>query len=89
MATPDHGSSGVAASVARFATLTDCDAEPTGIYFGKRGATTLFVNIQHRGGDGLDKSLAITAESSGRSGARRTAVGAEFGWTADTNAGRQ
>lgn len=62
MATPDHGSTGVAASVVRFATLTDCDAEPTGIYFGKRGATTLFVNIQHRGGDGLDKSLAITAE---------------------------
>ena len=42
--------------------MTDCDAEPTGIYFGKRGPTALFVNIQHRGGDGLDKSLAITAE---------------------------
>jgi len=27
--------------VKRFATLTDRDAEPTGIYFGKRGATTL------------------------------------------------
>lgn len=61
MATPDGGSSGVAASVVRFASLTDCDAEPTGIYFGKRGTTTLFVNIQHRGGDGLDKGLAITA----------------------------
>jgi uncharacterized protein len=62
MATPDHGNSGVAAAVVRFATMTDCDAEPTGIYFGKAGPTTLFVNIQHRGGDGLDKSLAITTE---------------------------
>ncbi len=60
VATPDRGSSGVAASVVRFATLTDCDAEPTGIYFGKQSSTTLYVNIQHRGGDGLDKSLAIT-----------------------------
>ena len=62
MATPDAGHSGVAASVVRFATLTDCDAEPTGIYFATRGTTSLFVNVQHRGGDGLDKSLAITAE---------------------------
>ena len=62
VATPDQGHSGVAASVVRFATVTDCDAEPTGIYFGKRGPTALFVNIQHRGGDGLDKTLAITAE---------------------------
>jgi len=61
MATPDKGQTGLAGSVVRFATLTDCNAEPTGIYFGKRGPTSLLVNIQHRGGDGLDKSLAITA----------------------------
>ena len=43
---------------ARFATLTDCDAEPTGIYFDIRG-WGLFVNAQHRGGDGLDKAVLI------------------------------
>ena len=63
VATPDKGSAGLASAVVRFATLTDCDAEPTGIYFGKQEPTTLFVNIQHRGGDGLDKSLAITKQA--------------------------
>ena len=48
-----------ASTVIRFATLTDCSAEPTGIYFDLSG-TTLFVHAQHRGGDGLDKSVAIT-----------------------------
>ena len=48
-----------ASAVIRFASLTDCNAEPTGIYFDLSG-TTLFVHAQHRGGDGLDKSLAIT-----------------------------
>ena len=48
-----------AAAVVRFATLTDCNAEPTGIYFDLSG-TTLFVHAQHRGGDGADKSVAIT-----------------------------
>ena len=50
---------GPASAVIRFASLTDCNAEPTGIYFDLSG-TTLFVHAQHRGGDGLDKSLAIT-----------------------------
>jgi len=48
-----------ASAVIRFATLTDCSAEPTGIYFDLSG-TTLFVHAQHRGGDGLDKTVAIT-----------------------------
>jgi hypothetical protein len=48
-----------ASAVIRFATLTDCNAEPTGIYFDLSG-TTLFVHAQHRGGDGLDKAVAIT-----------------------------
>ena len=48
-----------ASAVIRFATLTDCSAEPTGIYFDLSG-TTLFVHAQHRGGDGKDKSVAIT-----------------------------
>jgi hypothetical protein len=50
-----------AASVLRFASLTDCDAEPTGIYFEMK-SQRLLVNIQHRGGgDRLDKTLAISA----------------------------
>jgi secreted PhoX family phosphatase len=60
VAVPDQaGNTGMAKTTVRFATLTDSEAEPTGIYFDKSG-TTLFVNIQHRGGDGLDKTLAIT-----------------------------
>ena len=48
-----------ASTVVRFASLTDCSAEPTGIYFDLSGKT-LFVHAQHRGGDGLDKAVAIT-----------------------------
>jgi len=48
-----------ASSVVKFASLTDCNAEPTGIYFDLSGRT-LFVHAQHRGGDGLDKAVAIT-----------------------------
>jgi uncharacterized protein len=47
----------------RFASLTDCEAEPSGIYFDKSG-TTLFVNVLHRGGPALlpDLGMAITGE---------------------------
>lgn len=48
-----------AAAVVRFASLTDCVAEPTGIYFDVDGGT-LYVHAQHRGGDTLDKTVAIT-----------------------------
>lgn len=61
VATPAQGNNDLAQSTIRFATLTDSEAEPTGIYFDKSGKT-LYVNIQHRGGDGLDKTLAITKE---------------------------
>ena len=62
VATPPRGADrGQAEEVVRFASLTDCNAEPTGIYFDKSNAT-LFVNIQHRGGDGQDKTLAIRRE---------------------------
>ncbi len=47
-----------AADVRRFASLTDCAAEPTGLYFDKSNSS-LYVNIQHRGGDGRDKTIAI------------------------------
>jgi hypothetical protein len=59
IATPGKGPHAPAASVVRFATLTDCTSEPTGIYFDIRG-WGLFVNAQHRGGDGLDKAVLIT-----------------------------
>lgn len=60
VAVPDTGGAHEPAlEVVRFGTLTDCSAEPTGIYFDLSG-TTLFVHAQHRGGDGFDKSLAIT-----------------------------
>jgi uncharacterized protein len=55
-----QGHAGAAESVLRFATLTDCEAEPTGVYVDNRGLrSTVYVNIQHRGGDRLDKTLAI------------------------------
>src|SRR5258706_247934 len=50
-----------AASGSRFASPTDCAAEPTGLYFDKSNGS-LFVNIQHRGGDGQDKTLVIRRE---------------------------
>ena len=54
----DHGP---AASVVRFASLTDCNAEPTGIYFDRSGST-LYVHAQHRGGNGQDKAVAISEQ---------------------------
>jgi hypothetical protein len=39
----------VATSALRFASLSDCSAEPTGIYFDTNGKK-LFVNVQHAGG---------------------------------------
>lgn len=51
VAAPGKGNADMADSTVRFASLTDSEAEPTGIYFVRSGHT-LFVNIQHRGGDG-------------------------------------
>ena len=59
VAAPAQGNGTASASVDRFATLTDCEAEPTGLYFDVNG-WRLFVNVQHRGGDRLDKTMAIT-----------------------------
>jgi glycerophosphoryl diester phosphodiesterase len=59
VAKPGNGNPRTAAEVVRFASLTDCNAEPTGVYFDFSG-DTLYVNVQHRGGDGLDKAVAIT-----------------------------
>jgi secreted PhoX family phosphatase len=46
-------------SVTRFLSLTDCDAEPTGIYLNSR-SDMFFLDIQHRGGDGQDYSVVVT-----------------------------
>jgi len=42
----------------RFLSITDCNAEPTGVYM-SASSKTLFLNIQHRGGDGVDLAVAI------------------------------
>jgi hypothetical protein len=54
------GQASLPAEVVRFASLSDCAAEPTGIYFDKNGKT-LFVNVQHAGGTlANDLTIAIT-----------------------------
>ena len=60
MARGASGNGILPAEVVRFASLSDCAAEPTGIYFDKNGKT-LFVNVQHAGGTfANDLTLAIT-----------------------------
>jgi hypothetical protein len=44
--------------VQRFFSLTDCESEPSGLYMSISNRT-LFVSLQHRGGDGADLTLAI------------------------------
>jgi hypothetical protein len=52
----------VASEVVRFASLTDCAAEPTGGHFDKDGKT-LFINVQHAGGTlRNDLTVAITRQ---------------------------
>jgi uncharacterized protein len=48
----------LAQPIVRFASLTDCAAEPTGIYFDLRD-WSLYVHAQHRGGDGRDLDVKI------------------------------
>ncbi|MFN2524677.1 MAG: hypothetical protein ABR505_00195, partial [Actinomycetota bacterium] len=61
------GRGDMAAEVVRFASLTDCNAEASGIYF-DRGGRTLYVHIMHRGGSAEgdlnlpDQSIAITQQ---------------------------
>jgi hypothetical protein len=68
MAVPSRETPERAEKTVRFATLTDCGAEPSGVYFDKRGKT-LFLNILHRGGNDAngvsllpDLGLAIVKE---------------------------
>lgn len=50
VAIPANGSADTAERTVRFASLTDCQAEPSGVYFDKSG-TVLFINVLHRGGN--------------------------------------
>jgi len=60
VAVPDRRDPDTAANTVRFASLFDCVAEPTGIYF-NRDQTILFVNVQHRGApDTRDLAMIIT-----------------------------
>ncbi len=61
VATPGKGGQHRSAdTTVRFASLIDCAAEPSGIYFDKR-SWTLFVHVQHRGGPD-PRDLAVKIE---------------------------
>ena len=66
VATPDRNKDGYADDVLLFASLSDCTAEPSGIFFGVgKEKNTLFVNVMHAGGpDSIDLSMAITKKHS-------------------------
>jgi hypothetical protein len=51
-------------SVKRFISLTDCDAEPTGLYVSPQ-EDVFYLDVQHRGGDGVDYSVAVTKPKKG------------------------
>ena len=63
VATEAHDHDGVAESIELFASLTDPEAEGTGIYFGK-DPNTLFVNVQHSAATDGDGTWAITKAKS-------------------------
>jgi uncharacterized protein len=56
VAIPGRGHAETAESAIRFASLTDCQAEPSGVYFDKSG-TKLFINVLHRGGNAPGSAL--------------------------------
>jgi hypothetical protein len=59
VAPANPGSAIQALPLGRFASLTDCDAEPSGLLFDLT-TSRLFFNLQHRGGDGRDMTMLIT-----------------------------
>jgi hypothetical protein len=59
VAPANPGSAVSALPLGRFASLTDCDAEPSGLHFDST-TSRLFFNLQHRGGDGRDLTMLIT-----------------------------
>ena len=50
------GANGVAASLARFASLSSVGAEPTGLYFDVTNPNVAYVNVQHPS-DGIDRLI--------------------------------
>jgi uncharacterized protein len=66
VARPGQGNRGVPSEVVRFASLSDCSAEPTGAYF-DRSAKVMYIHVQHAGGAlGNDLLVAITRNRPGR-----------------------
>lgn len=63
IATEANDRNGVAAGIELFATLTDPQAEGTGIYFGK-DPNTMFVNVQHSAATDGDATWAISKVNS-------------------------
>lgn len=53
------GADGVAASIARFGSLSSPGAEPTGLYFDINDPYTAYVNVQHPS-DGIDRMIQLT-----------------------------
>jgi hypothetical protein len=56
MAPPSRRHPDTARNIARFASLTDCTAEPSGIYFDLSGRT-LYANVLHRAGQDLGVAI--------------------------------
>ncbi|NNM78122.1 DUF839 domain-containing protein [Sphingomonas sp. ID1715] len=56
------GANGVAASLARFASLSSLGAEPTGLYFDITNPFRAFVNVQHPS-DGIDRMVEFSLAS--------------------------
>ena len=66
VARPGTGNSSLPSEVMRFASLTDCSAEPTGVYFDRSGKT-MYLHVQHAGGTlGNDLFIAITRDKPGQ-----------------------
>lgn len=59
VSSPGAGGNVTAAKVVRLASLTDCDAEPTGLKLDKNNQN-LYVHVQHRGGNGIDMDMKIS-----------------------------
>jgi len=62
VARPGQGNNDLPSEVVRFASLTDCSAEPTGAYFDRTGKI-MYIHVQHAGGPlANDLFVAITRD---------------------------
>lgn len=64
VAIPGQAGHETAEQTVRFASLTDCTGEPSGIYFDKSG-TVLFVNVLHRAGQDLGVMITRAWQGAG------------------------